>query len=102
LGLAYIASSLRSAGHEVILLDGKLANLSEKQIVDYSILSKPDLIGITCMTVEFPVSATIACAIKEKIQTPIVIGGAHVNASREELSKNVRLLIMPAQAKASI
>lgn len=85
LGLAYIASSLQSAGHNVVLLDGKLADLSIAEIIETAVRVKPDLIGITCMTVEFPTSAVIAQGIKERLKTPIVLGGAHVNAVKESV-----------------
>jgi radical SAM superfamily enzyme YgiQ (UPF0313 family) len=77
LGLAYIASSLRGGGHRVTLLDGKLAELSVEQIIEGAADAAPDLIG---MTVEFPMCGRIADRIKERLQVPIVIGGAHVNA----------------------
>ena len=81
LGIAYVASSLRAAGHEVVLLDGKLAYLDVAEIVEGVRSSQPDLVGITCMTVEFPRAAEIARRIKEiDLRVPVVVGGAHVNA----------------------
>jgi anaerobic magnesium-protoporphyrin IX monomethyl ester cyclase len=81
LGIAYVASSLRAAGHEVVLLDGKLAYLDVAEIVEGVRSSQPDLVGITCMTVEFPRAAEIARRIKENDpRVPVVVGGAHVNA----------------------
>ncbi len=81
LGLAYVASSLRSAGHEVDLLDGKLDGLSGEDIVARIARDPPDLVGITCMTVEFPQAAEIAARVKAgRPGLPIVVGGAHVNA----------------------
>ena len=81
LGIAYIASSLRAAGHEIDLLDGKLADLTVDQIVQRVADRPPDLVGITCMTVEYPRAVEIARRIKEhRPATPIVVGGAHVNA----------------------
>lgn len=81
LGLAYVASSLRAAGHEVQLLDGKLDGLSQDDIVARVRRDRPDLVGITCMTVEFPQAAEIAARIKaDRGAPPIVVGGAHVNA----------------------
>jgi anaerobic magnesium-protoporphyrin IX monomethyl ester cyclase len=80
LGLAYVASSLRRAGHAVTLLDGKLARLTVAEIVDRIAGDPPDLVGITCMTVEYPMASRIAAGVKARCQVPIVIGGAHVNA----------------------
>jgi anaerobic magnesium-protoporphyrin IX monomethyl ester cyclase len=80
LGLAYVAGSLLAAGHQVVLLDGKLAGLSVADIRRRVREEAPDLVGITCMTVEFPVAVEIARAIKADAAVPIVVGGAHVNA----------------------
>ena len=42
---------------------------------------RPDLVGITCMTVEYPRAVEIARRIKhDRADVPIVVGGAHVNA----------------------
>jgi len=81
LGIAYVASSLRAAGHEVDMLDGKLAHLTVGDIVQRVRDGRPDLVGITCMTVEYPRAVQIAAGIKhDRADLPIVVGGAHVNA----------------------
>jgi anaerobic magnesium-protoporphyrin IX monomethyl ester cyclase len=81
LGIAYIASSLRAVGHTIDLLDGKLADLSVDDIVSRVREGRPDLVGITCMTVEYPRAVEIARRIKhDRADVPVVVGGAHVNA----------------------
>ena len=80
LGLAYVAAALRARGHEIVLLDGKLAELSVSAICERATRAHPDLVGITCMTVEFPLAAKIAAAVRAASAVPIVLGGAHVNA----------------------
>ena len=81
LGIAYVASSLRAAGHEIELLDGKLDDLTLDDIVTRVREDRPDLVGITCMTVEYPRAVEIARRIKQdRADVPIVVGGAHVNA----------------------
>jgi anaerobic magnesium-protoporphyrin IX monomethyl ester cyclase len=81
LGIAYIASSLRAAGHTIDLLDGKLAGLTVDDIVAGVRAQPPDLVGITCMTVEYPRAVEIARRIKDHHPgVPVVVGGAHVNA----------------------
>jgi radical SAM superfamily enzyme YgiQ (UPF0313 family) len=84
LGLAYLAAAVRSAGHEVILLDGKLDMLSADEIVDRAVEAQADLVGLTCMTVEFPMVVRIAERIRERSAVPIVVGGAHVNAVKKQ------------------
>jgi anaerobic magnesium-protoporphyrin IX monomethyl ester cyclase len=81
LGIAYVASSLRAAGHAIDLLDGKLDGLTVDDIVGRVRERRPDLVGITCMTVEYPRAVEIARRIKlDRADVPIVVGGAHVNA----------------------
>ena len=81
LGIAYVASSLRAAGHEIDMLDGKLAHLTVDEIVQRVRDGRPDLDGITCMTVQYPRAVQIATRIKrDRADVPIVVGGAHVNA----------------------
>jgi anaerobic magnesium-protoporphyrin IX monomethyl ester cyclase len=81
LGIAYVASSLRAAGHDIDLLDGKLAGLTVEDVVERVRDARPDLVGITCMTVEYPRAVEIARRIKrDRADVPIVVGGAHVNA----------------------
>jgi radical SAM superfamily enzyme YgiQ (UPF0313 family) len=84
LGIAYVAAALRGAGHEVELLDGKLSGLNVDAIVARLREHEPHLVGITCMTVEYPRAVEIARRIKdERPDLPIVVGGAHVNAVGE-------------------
>jgi len=81
LGIAYVASSLRAAGHELELLDGKLAGMTVDEIAARVREGRPDLVGITCMTVEYPRAVEIARRIKQdRADVPVVVGGAHVNA----------------------
>jgi anaerobic magnesium-protoporphyrin IX monomethyl ester cyclase len=81
LGIAYVASSLRAAGHTIELLDGKLDGLTVDDIVTRVRDEPPDLVGITCMTVEYPRAVEIARRIKqERADVSVMVGGAHVNA----------------------
>lgn len=80
LGLAYIAGSLQREGHDAVLLDGKLDGLSIDAICARAVEARPDLIGITSMTVEYPIATEIARRIKATVATPIIVGGAHINA----------------------
>ena len=81
LGIAYVAASLRAAGHSIEVLDGKLGGLGVDDIATRVRRDRPDLVGITCMTVEFPRAVELARRIKlDRPGVPIVVGGAHVNA----------------------
>lgn len=92
LGMAYVASSAIKAGYDVHILDGKLAALTDEEIVQRVNEIQPDLVGITCMTVEFPISVEIANNVKKHCTSPIIIGGAHVNAVGQDVlleAKNI-------------
>ena len=81
LGIAYVAASLRAAGHSIEVLDGKLGGLAVDDIATRVRQDRPDLVGITCMTVEFPRAVELARRMKlDRPGVPIVVGGAHVNA----------------------
>lgn len=82
LGIAYVAAALRAKGHDVVLADGKLGGLTVEAIVAEIGRSGPDLVGITCMTVEYPLAARIAAGVRGASAVPIVLGGAHINAVR--------------------
>lgn len=92
LGLAYIAAALEGAGHEVILLDGKLSAMSETDIINAVERLQPQLVGITCMTVEFPSLVRIAAGLKRKLDTPIIAGGAHINAVGDQALRDCSCL----------
>ena len=74
LGLAYLAASLRDLPCEVFLLDGKLENLSAAELVAKTLELEPDFVGITCMTVEFPMLVSIAEAIKAASNANLCLG----------------------------
>ena len=80
LGIAYLASSMIKSGHEVKIFDGKLSALTCEEISSSIISYQPDLICITCMTVEFPMVKKLASMFKDNALTPIAVGGAHINA----------------------
>lgn len=80
IGLACVAARLEEAGHDVVLLDGKLNGLSDSEIVEGVRRADPGLVGFTCMTVEFPAVCRIAGAVRRVSNAPIIVGGAHINA----------------------
>jgi anaerobic magnesium-protoporphyrin IX monomethyl ester cyclase len=101
LGVAYLAASLREAGHEVSIIDA-LGEALEKytpirgfskaikhgldieEIVD-RIPAGVNLIGVSCMfSLEWPITKTLIQAIHEKYPgIPIVAGGEHITACTE-------------------
>jgi len=85
LGLAYVAASLRAAGHELVVLDGKLADLSEDHVVERALGARAGLVGVTAMTVEFPQAARVARRLRARGGPPVVLGGAHANSLGERV-----------------
>ena len=76
LGLAYVASTLESFGHEVYILDSRALNLTVEETKKRIERINPDVVGTTCMTSTIRGSlevAYLAKQISEDIVT--VIGG---------------------------
>ena len=101
LGLVYVAASLRASGHDIVLLDGKLAGLSVDAIVHAVARARPDLVGITCMTVDtrWPRRSPPRCARSACV--PIAMGGAHVNAVRAGVLEACPAVTSSASARVS-
>lgn len=84
LGIAYIAAVLENEGHEVQIIDAPPLKYSIEDIVRVVCRLRPDIIGITSVTLTFPTAIKLASRIKEEANVPTVIGGAHVTAVPEE------------------
>ncbi|HBG27226.1 MAG: hypothetical protein A2Y10_12420 [Planctomycetes bacterium GWF2_41_51] len=86
LGLCYIASWLREKSDA----DIKIADMTVEKIDDEQFIQKyinafqPEIIGISALTPTFNYAVELARLIKKHVNTPIVIGGAHVSSLPEE------------------
>jgi anaerobic magnesium-protoporphyrin IX monomethyl ester cyclase len=88
LGLCYLASSARSKGFSVKIIDSPVQDLDVNQTVSLVKELNPKFIGITAATVSIIRASRLAAAIKEiGIKTPLIIGGAHVSALPSETMK---------------
>jgi anaerobic magnesium-protoporphyrin IX monomethyl ester cyclase len=80
LGLAYIASYLRKYGnfYNTIIVDKEdpMKRLRRE---------KPDVIGISSMTYDFPRAKVLAEQIKKEFDVPLVIGGNHITLMTHHL-----------------
>lgn len=89
LNLAYLASSLRKAGHEAKVIDATApykpytAEAIKKVITEF----KPDFIGITLTIVYIPQTYLYMKDLR-KMRTPIVAGGPHANSLPAEVLEN--------------
>lgn len=80
LGLLCIAGPLIDAGHRVRLLDAELAPLSLVQIVEQTIIDKPDIVmfGHSGSSTAHPIIVELSILIKAKLPNIITIyGGVH-------------------------
>ncbi|MCD6371797.1 MAG: cobalamin-dependent protein [Candidatus Aenigmarchaeota archaeon] len=89
LGLAYIASSLMSRGHEVKVLDLNLYKTPEKRLRKYLQSFSPDVVGVT-VTTPTTSSAKRVLEITKEVDpsTTLVVGGSHITFKGKEFLEN--------------
>ena len=80
LGLAYLAACLESQGHKTRILD-EIAGQDVEAGLD---AFKPDIVGISFMTMYALRAYELADRIKKQRGLPVVLGGAHPTAMPEE------------------
>ncbi len=85
LGLCYLAAALKKAGHQAVILDCEAQGLNIAKILEIVRRERPDLIGVTATSPEFHNAVAVAAAIKEHLDTPIVLGGTHVTIFQAEV-----------------
>jgi anaerobic magnesium-protoporphyrin IX monomethyl ester cyclase len=91
IGLGYLSSSVRSAGHETIVIDAKLERLGVRSVIEKIKEHSPDVIGITAMTHEIDIAADVADRCKNiNPNGMIVLGGVHVSALPEDTLSRYR------------
>ncbi len=86
LNLAYLSSTLKKIGHEVIVIDATAIHrpLTEQEIEDLIVNFKPHFIGVTLTIAYIPQTYEYLKRLK-KLNIPIVAGGPHVNCLPEEV-----------------
>ncbi len=75
LSLAYVAAIIKSAGHEVTIIDGNISNLSLDDTAEKIKAFQPDLLGLTVTIATFPEVCNWIRSIKKYVDMPVVIGG---------------------------
>lgn len=89
LGLMYIASYLREKrADDVRIFDTRLYKDSLDQISHIIRELRPDVVGISALTLEAPAMFQIACLVKQYTCAPVVVGGPHITSVPEEVMKN--------------
>lgn len=78
--LPYIAAALRAEGHEVEILDLLLARTTPDKIERRMARLRPQLVGITSVTLNHHIASNIAEVVRKcDERVPIVMGGHHVS-----------------------
>ncbi len=81
LGLAYVAAAIRDQGFQVEMLDAYSLGLSGQVIAREIAELRPDVVGISSLTPQWPDVETLADIVKAQNQDIItVVGGPHVTA----------------------
>ncbi|MBM5804858.1 MAG: B12-binding domain-containing radical SAM protein [Candidatus Verstraetearchaeota archaeon] len=74
LGLAYLASYLRKNMEiDVVIVD-------KEDLLAGTVRSKPDAVGISAMSTEYPVARSLARALRQELEVPLMLGGHHITA----------------------
>ena len=88
LGLAYLASAARDAGHDVRIVDANALTLSPERTVGRALEGAPDVVGITATTPTIGLAGDLAARIKHRSPERIVaVGGPHGTALPERTLK---------------
>ncbi|RJQ50702.1 MAG: radical SAM protein [Nitrospiraceae bacterium] len=90
-GLKYVAANAGTGGHDVriLFLPGHLEARLNPEIENFIRDYKPDLIGISLMSIEFYPAKNLTRLLKERFDTPVVWGGVHAIIKPEECVKYV-------------
>ena len=84
LGLAYVAASLREAGHEPVVLDAEAMGWGSAEAAA-RIPADAGWIGFTSTTTAWPVVREAAAEVRRRFpDTPMIVGGPQVTAFPEE------------------
>ena len=85
INMALMASCLRQFEHEPFIYDFDWFEGSIDEMSALILSKKPRVVGFTCLTPRIEITLSIAARIKEfDPEVKIVIGGAHVNAVKEQ------------------
>jgi len=85
LGVAYIASYLK----KYLKFDNTTIIVKQSDMEKSIIKQKPDILGISAVTIEFKKAVKLAESIKENLDIPIIIGGSHITGIPYILPKSM-------------
>jgi len=86
LGLLYLAACVRQkTSHSVEVIDAQVEGLTYPRLKDRIAASRPDVVGISCMTFTLLDALKTANIVKQLDKNvPVIIGGCHVHLFPEE------------------
>ncbi len=85
-GIAYLGAVAHLKGHEVQLIDGGLRSMT--QIIQDVKEAVPDLIGVTCWTIDRKMMWKLCAALKTSVpEATLVIGGPHATIYPDHIFK---------------
>ena len=86
IGLGYIAAVLKNDGHKVRIMDA--AAYSLKKIERLILEVNPEIVGLTCWTIERGQTFKVAKLVREHVpNAKIIVGGQHATAFPEQMFK---------------
>lgn len=84
MGLLYLASVLRNAGHKVRIIDGEVERLDQDAVAGIVASERPDFFGITSTTAQATRAFALARTVKARSpETFVTLGGPHASSLPE-------------------
>lgn len=86
IGLLSLAAMVRKYGGRPTVHDAYARRWTLKETIDHVLKTHPDVVGVTCMTPSYPQAKLFVQELRKKApRTLIVMGGAHITASSDEV-----------------
>ena len=99
LGLAYVAAVAERDGHDVTVIDAYADSSSVERTIQRVLASKPDVLGIACVTASVYFALDVARAVRAEVPK-IVFGGIHATFSPDTF-KEVADAVFRGEAEES-
>ena len=85
LGLLSLAAVIREEGCIPTIHDGYLLRISLDELLDRVLATRPDVVGVTTMTISYASAKAFVRKLKAAEPTiPVILGGVHITALPEE------------------
>lgn len=80
----FLLQRLTPEGHQVTIIDGNATHYSARELVDFIVQNRVDLVGMGFMTRMAQSAYRMAAAIRQETPVSIVMGGPHVTEVPDE------------------